>query len=345
MFDRKKDAQNHLAEVEGSKLTGTYIDPKAGRTTFRTYAEQWRVIQPHRPSTESKYKRVLELHVYPRLGGRRMAQIRPSHIQALVTECGQMMAPNTVRGIHRVVSAVFAAALADRLIVVSPCTKRVVVPKAPRAEIEPFTVEQVAKLFDAMPERYRALAVVGAGLGLRFSEAVGLTVDRVDFLRRTVTVDRQLLPGAGPVRFGPPKTASSARKVPAPQVVLDELARHLATYPASAEGLIFTNSRGRSVKANSISDQWLASAARAGLPEGSRYHELRHFYASLLIDQGASVKSVQRNLGHSSAMVTLNLYSHLWPDSDDRTRAAVDNVLGGVVAPALHGHQLQGVEA
>lgn len=336
VFDRKIEAQRFLTSIESSKLGGAYVDPTAGRVSFRTYAEEWRKIQPHRASTESKYKRVLELHIYPALGDLRIAEVRPSHVQALITTCSQTMAPNTVRGIHRIVSAVFAAAVADRAVVSTPCTRRVVVPRAPRNEINPLSVDQVVALVDAAPERYRALVVIGAACGLRFSEAVGLTVDRVDFLRRTITVDRQLLPGAGGARFGPPKTDSSSRTIPSPQLVVDELAAHLAEHPAGDVGLIFTNIRQHPVKSNTFSDTWTALVAKAGLPVGTRYHELRHHYASLLIDQGASVKSVQRNLGHSSATVTLDVYGHLWPDSDERTRAAVDGVLGARVSRGCH---------
>jgi len=66
----------------------------------------------------------------------------------------------------------------------------------------------------------------------------------------------------------------------------------------------------------------------SGLPEGTGFHALRHFYASLLIRHGESVKTVQARLGHASAVETLNTYSHLWPDSEDRTRTAVDSVFG-----------------
>lgn len=68
-------------------------------------------------------------------------------------------------------------------------------------------------------------------------------------------------------------------------------------------------------------------------PGGTTYHDLRHFYASLLIDHGESVKVVQRRLGHASATETLDTYSHLWPDSEDRTRDAVDSVLGASREP------------
>ena len=74
-------------------------------------------------------------------------------------------------------------------------------------------------------------------------------------------------------------------------------------------------------------DVWRAAVKAAGAPGGTGFHQLRHFYASLLIRHGESVKTVQARLGHASASETLDTYSHLWPDSDDRTRAAVDSVL------------------
>ena len=64
-----------------------------------------------------------------------------------------------------------------------------------------------------------------------------------------------------------------------------------------------------------------------GLPPGFRYHDLRHYLASLLIASGADVKTVQARLRHASATTTLNCYGHLWPDRDESTRAAVDAVM------------------
>src|SRR5581483_8201007 len=71
-------------------------------------------------------------------------------------------------------------------------------------------------------------------------------------------------------------------------------------------------------------DTWRRAAAAAELPTGTTFHDLRHFYASLLIAHGCSVKAVQKRLGHQSAVETLDTYSHLWPDSDDETRDAID---------------------
>ena len=71
--------------------------------------------------------------------------------------------------------------------------------------------------------------------------------------------------------------------------------------------------------------RWKKTRESAGV--GCKLHSLRHFYASGLIAAGVDVVAVQKALGHHSASITLNTYSHLWPDSEDRTRAAVDSVL------------------
>lgn len=70
-----------------------------------------------------------------------------------------------------------------------------------------------------------------------------------------------------------------------------------------------------------------AKATVDGLPSEFRYHDLRHFFASLLIASGANVKVVQAKLRHASATTTLDCYGHLWPDSDEATRTAVEAVL------------------
>jgi integrase len=139
------------------------------------------------------------------------------------------------------------------------------------------------------------------------------------------------MPGAPPY-LAPPKTPASYRTVPLADVVLDALAAHVADYPAATtqDGpkrsveLVFSDEEGRPIGRTWFSRRvWHPAVVAAGLPTGTHFHELRHFYASLLIDGGESVKVVQSRLGHASADETLNTYAHLWPDTEDRSRAAV----------------------
>lgn len=118
-----------------------------------------------------------------------------------------------------------------------------------------------------------------------------------------------------------------ARTIPLPQVVIDALSAHLARYGEGPERLIFTRPRGGPLRRTTFSDVCQAAAAPPGIQTGDGFHQLRHFYASVLIKAGESVKVVQERLGHRSAQMTLDVYSHLWPEDEDGTRTAVDSVL------------------
>jgi integrase len=328
-FARKTDAERFLARVQGQLLDGSYIDPGAGQVRLADYAAAWQAAQVHRPTTVVQVDAHLRNHVLPFFGDRPLASIRPSEVQAWVRGRADILAPATVEVVYRIFSAILSDAVGDRLLARNPA-KGVRLPRQAKKPIDPPTLDQVEELVAAMPDRYRAIIVLAAGTGLRQGECFGLTVDRVDFLRRSITVDRQLvLAGSGPPRFGPPKTEASVRNVPLPDVVALALAAHLERWRAGVDGLIFTNASGGPIRRNRFNETWRAATARADA-EGLRFHDLRHFYASLLIDHGESVKVVQSRLGHASAAETLDTYAHLWPDNEERTRAAVDDVLGGI---------------
>ncbi len=183
-----------------------------------------------------------------------------------------------------------------------------------------------------MPPRYKSLIVLGAGTGLRISEALGLTQDRVNWLRRYVTIDRQLsrAPRDDPV-FAPVKDRKNRpRGIPLPQIVVEALVEHVRVFGTVPGGLLFSNEKGLPVRHTTFSDVWQRAAGPVGIPKSEGFHLLRHFYASVLIERGESVKVIQDRLGHTSAQMTLDIYGHMWPENDDTTRAAVDDVLGGL---------------
>lgn len=243
-----------------------------------------------------------------------------------------MLASSTVAIVYSTLSAIFRAAVADQYLSRTPCTG-ITLPKRERRRVQPLEVAEIHALADAVGDRYRALIITTAGTGLRQGEALGLTIDHVDFLRRTLRVEQQLTYlGTQHPFLTPPKTESSRRAIPLPQVVLDALAQHVAAFPPGEHGLVFTDDHGRAVKRGTFNAAvWRPAARACGLPDGTGFHALRHFYASALIRQGESATVVQSRLGHATAKETLDTYAHLWPDSEDRTRAAIDAVLG---APA-----------
>jgi integrase len=355
-FDRKIDAQRWLDEVTAAVVTGQYVDPNAGRITFREYAEQWRAAAAavHRQATRDRVERSLRLHVYPVLGERPIGAIRTSAVQSLVTAAAGTLAPASMRAVYSVVVAVFGAAVRDRVVPSSPC-EGVRLPEQRRRRVEVPPLDVLDALTTALPPRLAAVVPLVAGSGLRFGEVVGLEVGRLDFLRRReVAVVQQLAtPDTGLPYLAPVKTPESERTVPLAQVTLDALAAHLSAFPAvevevddrvdpradrhrrRPARLVFTLDDGRPVRRNRWSELWTPAARAAGLPERTGLHVIRHLYASLLIRHGESVKTVQSRLGHASAAITLDTYSHLWPDADDTTRAAVELALGGRSADSL----------
>ena len=224
-------------------------------------------------------------------------------------------------------STVFKAAVASRRIASTPCVG-IRLPEKVTTKVVPLTVEEVFAIADEMPERYRAMVILSAGTGMRQGEVFGLTLDRVRFLERKVVVDRQLrgVDDEGRPVFGPPKTPTSDREIPLPSVVADALAEHVKKFPPGEDGLLFTVPAGTPMRKSSFWTVWSRVTEDAGV-EGQGFHALRHHYASLLIRAGESVKVVQARLGHKSAQETLDTYAHLWPDSDERTRDAVDSSL------------------
>jgi integrase len=120
--------------------------------------------------------------------------------------------------------------------------------------------------------------------------------------------------------------------IPIPKFLVDELTAHLAEFGVGEQGLLFTDDDGRLLRRSRFSEKvWRPAVIKAKAREGTVFHDLRHYYAILLIRSGASVKTVQTLLGHSSVLETLDTYSHLWPDSDDHTREAVEKELAGAV--------------
>lgn len=148
-----------------------------------------------------------------------------------------------------------------------------------------------------------------------------------DFTARVVRIEWQFAPQSK-VRTAP-KTPRSRRIVPLPQVVADTLHGHGADYPPADDGTVFTTRFAGPYRHDYYGSLIFGTAVRkAGLPKGITSHDLRHHYASLLLMQGESVITVADRLGHENATLVLSTYGHLMPDSEERTRRAVDEAWG-----------------
>lgn len=328
-FGRKVDAQRWLDEMTTALVTGTYIAPKAGRVTVKTYGERWRARQLHRERTSEGVEAILRLHVYPELGEMPLETVGTGDVETLVRVWALSSSATTVETRFRILAAVFGSAVRDRLLPRSPCEGVRLPRKSSRGALSPISTETVLALREAMPSHLQAFVTVGAGTGMRRGELFGLTVDRVDFLRKEIRVDRQLAPGTGDLAaWAETKTAASVRVIPVDDLVIEAVAAHLAEYPTDQSGLIFRSAIGTPLRPSTLWMAWNKAATAVGTD--ATPHDLRHYFASVLIRAGLSIKAIQRLLGHKSAVETLDTYGHLMGDEDDRSRSAIRTELGRV---------------
>jgi integrase len=333
-FPRKIDAQRFVSQIEVDLHRGQYIDP-FDRTTVLEYATRWAAARIHRPTTARRVLSMIQTHIAgTSLGARRLAVVTPSEVQAWASDRAQVLAPTTLRNLVSLLRSVYASAVLDRLVASSPVV-RLSLPATHRERVVPLSVAQVAELATAMPARNQAMVIAQAGLGLRIGELLSLRVQDVDFMRRSVRVEWQLAPGQK--ARSAPKTRRSVRSVPLPQVVAEALSAHIAAHPPGPDGTLFTTRFGTPYRHDYYGTRIFAEAvARAGLPASTTSHDLRHHYASVLLLQGESVVAVAERLGHHNASLVLSTYGHLMPDSEDRTRRAVDAAWSSCAPPVPH---------
>lgn len=324
-FPRKVDAQRWLNEVTASVVTGMYVDPNAGKVTFDAYWSDWSSRQVWVDGTLQASS--LAQRSVP-FGSTPMADVRPSHVEAWVKDMvAKEYAPTTISTRFQSIRSVFRAAVRDRVVATDP-TVGVVLPRRRRREVsmEIPAAEDVAAIVTAAESRMRCFVALCAYAGLRLGEASAVKDTDIDFPRRTLKLRRQVQRKRG----GSPEVRApkygSERDIALPDELCLMLARHIEVEGVSSEGWLFTGGAGDPISPTTVNAWWLRTVKVAGLAP-VKLHSLRHFYASGLISAGCDVVTVQRALGHASASVTLDTYSHLWPDAEDRTRAAAAGLM------------------
>lgn len=334
-FERKTDAKKWVRDNESAIDRGEWVNPAGPKTPCEEIIDTWLKNKVNEASTLERVASVVKNHIRPYFEGRAIGSVVRSDIQGWVKKKGETLAPATVESMYRYVSNVFSTAVKDGVIAKSPCFD-IDLPTVVKPRVKPMTTEQVEALLNAMPARYRALVVLGAGAGLRQGEAFGVTVPHVSISERVLHVEQQLQVLIGKPPFLKTPKRESHRDVPLPDPVLDVLAWHMTEFPptrlltgirGSEELLLFTDENGQPLRRTDFSRVWVPAREAAKLPKTITFHDLRHYYASLLIARGASVKVVQARLGHKTAQETMDTYGHLWIDDEELTREAVGNEL------------------
>ncbi|RKN40752.1 tyrosine-type recombinase/integrase [Streptomyces hoynatensis] len=326
------EAEREIIKQESAKMTGSWVDPKAGKVTVETYAfDTWLPAQNINGRTEIEYRGVLNRYLVPEWGTREIRSIKPSEAgawqQLLLAK--YELSGSTPNSVARRVRSVFRLAVIDRVIAVSPFAG-IKAPTLVESTVDPPDLAEVLGLVDAAYHvRWRAMIDLTAMTGLRSGEIRGLRVDRIDRERGVLRVEEQLVYERGRgLYFDDLKTGAGRRVLPLTDEALTLLAEYVTAHPPAVDGewagLVFTMPGGEPIGESTLDWALKSICRRAGGP-ARHWHELRHHYASVLIAGGENPKVVQKRLGHKDVLTTLRVYSHLWAEAEERTRGVLDD--------------------
>jgi len=215
----------------------------------------------------------------------------------------------TIAKAYRLLKAIMNTAVGDGLVKRNPWQI-----KGGRAENAPerpiLSIAEVYALADAIEPRFRALVLLTVFANLRWGEAVALRRKDLDLDARMVRIERTLVEVAGsPLHFGPPKTDAGVRKLPVPEVIVDELRAHLEQYAQDGEGgFVFVGAKGAMLRRGGFRRIWSRALAEVGL-KGIRFHDLRHTGSTLAAIAGATLPELKERMGHSSDRAAM-IYPH-----------------------------------
>lgn len=267
---------------------------------------------------------IVRLHLNPTIGDKKLSKLSPKDIHDLYrSKLNSGLSRGRVRKIHVTLNLSLKNAVRFKYISMNPATD-VKPPQEYSREMDVLTPEQVKALLNAAKgDRLEAAYVLPVVVGLRQGECLALRYEDIDFDRGTLKVRRTVWRN----NVYPPKTPHSRRTIKLPRIALNALKRHRDS-DSNGDGWLFPTKHGNPVDAhNFIHRPWKRMLRKAGLPETTRYHDLRHGAASLLIASGVPIPIISNLLGHRDSSITLKVYAHVIKGMDDMAADTMDALL------------------
>jgi integrase len=313
---------------------------KPNKLTTGAYLEQWlkgSVASTVAPGTYGSYAYITKKYLIPELGGIKLWNLKPQHLQRLYADkLQQGLSPRSVQLMHITLHKALKNAIKTGLISRNPIDL-VDPPKVERHEMKTMTEEDIGRFLDeARKGDYYTLFYIYLFTGIRRSEALALRWSDVDLLGCQLSINKTMQFLNKKVTFKSPKTANSRRLValsPSTSVVLrlhreaqNKIRKYKEESPVSDDDLVFCQSDGSPYLPNTISHAWIKLVKKCGL-DGVRLHDARHTHATLLFKSGVSAKVIQERLGHSSVAFTMNTYAHVSPGMQKQAANQFDDAV------------------
>ncbi|AQA24338.1 phage integrase family protein [Rhodococcus sp. MTM3W5.2] len=333
-FRTKRDAEAFAATVEVEKLTGSYVAPALGRITVGELGADWlaRKQTDVKPSSYNSLETAWRIHVAPRWGRTRIADIDLDAVERWITELVRAgKGPTVVIRAYGVLASILDGAVKARRLASNPARGVENLPRKQRKARVYLTHEQVQALAEESGQ-HETLVYLLAYCGLRWGEAIALRVEHLDLLRKRLTVVDNAVQVNMQIHVGTPKSHVH-RSVPIPPFLVEMLARQCE---GQARGDLVFPGRGGGYLLRPVSfTGWFTKAVqRADVPPLTP-HDLRHTAASLAVSAGVNVKALQRMLGHASAAMTLDTYADLFDDDLEAVGSALDDARSRASVPKV----------
>lgn len=332
----KKDAQRYLTKTLREMDTDTFVD--ASPLTLGAFLHQWleTAAKPRvREKTLLDYTRLADSYLIPALGHRKLSQLTPGEVQAVYAAMqARGLSPRTVRYVHSVLHGALEQAVRWNMLAKN-VAKLVNLPRQDRREMHALSASEATTFLAASKgTRWDALWVLLLTTGLRPGEALGLKWSDIESGK--IRVQRALTRIGSSWSLVEPKTSRARRVVTLPKSAMESLTAHrlrqvqdrLRAGPTWANhDLIFTTRKGEPLDYRVVIRRHFKPILEAtNLPQ-IRPYDLRHTCATLLLGAGENVKVVSERLGHASASLTLDVYSHVLPDMQQAAAERLEEML------------------
>ena len=296
-----------------------------------------------RPTTAEYYRRCIELHTIPRIGDIKLNKLTSREIQKLykglqengrLRECQKRKQPglssSTVRGIHMMLHNALDRAVKERLILRNP-TEDCIIPKLEKQEMKILHPEDMKAYLEAADKRgVLSMFYLELTSGIRKGELVALLWSDLDEKNRTISVSKQALRSPeGEITVSRPKTENSIRKISIPQEAVTLLIQEHKKHPDNPY-MFPSPKNGGMYYPDSVVKLHMKILKDAGL-EHIRFHDLRHTFATLALQNGVDVKTVSSMLGHYDAGFTLRTYTHATRQMQEQAAEKMGNFMAQVM--------------
>jgi len=333
----KRDAERVLAQLLTEINRGMYSVAPA-KMTVGEYMEQW--LETLRVRLKDQTYRVWKQWIQrwtELLGGKLLSKLTPMDVQEAVNKLPAHLAENTKATMFTVLNLAMKQAVQWKLLAYNP-TEGVKAPVRRQKQMTVWNEEQVHRFLEvARGSRYYPLFHLALATGMRLGELLGLTWEDVNLSEGVIHVSRSMvLAIKGEPVWQEPKTRNARRKIPLDPGTVEMLRIHrkrqleerLKAGPDWHNyNLVFTTKNGKPLNHQNVWTRFKQLAAKAGVPT-IRVHDLRHTHATILLRQGVHPKVVSERLGHGRVTITLEVYSHVLPDTQKEAANAVGRVLG-----------------